>query len=297
MKHVRFISVCLVALVLGTLSARPAAAQTMVSTADIQRLQGLIGDIERDMPQVRARDANLASQMQGELNDLRDDAIYLKVKARRGEPVARSEYHDLRDKIDTLRDRTRGDAGGRMTPSPVPAAPASRASGNPNEVPTGTEFDVRLQDSLSSGTSQVENRFEATTLVDFRDQRGRVSVPAGSVMRGIVSSVTRATRTERTGKMTVTFDRLTISGHSYPMRGTVTQAIESEGIKGEKERIGIGAGVGAILGAILGGVKGALAGVLIGGGGTIAATEGKDVELPAGTVLRVRLDSPLELVR
>ena len=33
-------------------------------------------------------------------------------------------------------------------------------------------------------------------------------------------------------------------------------------------------------------------GVLIGGGGTIAATEGKDVTLPQGTILRVRLDTP-----
>ena len=75
----------------------------------------------------------------------------------------------------------------------------------------------------------------------------------------------------------------------------MTQAIESEGIKGEAGKIGAGAGVGAIIGGILGGVKGAMAGILIGGGGTIAATEGKDVELPAGTVLRVRLDSGLNL--
>ena len=47
-------------------------------------------------------------------------------------------------------------------------------------------------------------------------------------------------------------------------------------------KIGAGAGVGAIIGGILGGVKGALAGILIGGGGTIAATEGKEVELPPG---------------
>jgi hypothetical protein len=38
-----------------------------------------------------------------------------------------------------------------------------------------------------------------------------------------------------------------------------------------------------------------MAGILIGGGGTIAATDGKDVELPAGTALRVRLDSGLNL--
>ena len=37
-----------------------------------------------------------------------------------------------------------------------------------------------------------------------------------------------------------------------------------------------------MIGGILGGVKGALAGILIGGGGTVVATEGKDVELPAG---------------
>jgi hypothetical protein len=50
--------------------------------------------------------------------------------------------------------------------------------------------------------------------------------------------------------------------------------------------------VGAIIGGIIGGVRGALLGVLIGGGGTMIATEGKDVTLPAGTILRVRFDTP-----
>ena len=38
-----------------------------------------------------------------------------------------------------------------------------------------------------------------------------------------------------------------------------------------------------------------MAGILIGGGGVVAATEGKEVELPAGTVLRVSLDSPPDI--
>ena len=46
-----------------------------------------------------------------------------------------------------------------------------------------------------------------------------------------------------------------------------------------------------ILGGILGGVKGAVTGILIGGGGVVAATEGEDVELAPGTVLRMRLRS------
>ena len=155
-------------------------------------------------------------------------------------------------------------------------------------------MDVRLSSVLNSGEAVVEDRFEGTTLVDF-NVGGRTLVPAGSVMRGVVTSVDPATRTNRTAKMTLSFDQLTVNGRSYPIRGTVTQAIEGEGIKGEVGRVGTGAGVGAIIGGILGGFKGALAGILIGAGGTIAATEGKEVELPQGSVLRVRFDSPVQI--
>lgn len=131
-------------------------------------------------------------------------------------------------------------------------------------------------------------------MVDLREG-DNIIVPAGAVMRGVVSSVTKTSRTERIGRLTLAFDQVTIGRRAFPIRATVTQTIESEGIKGEAGRVGAGAGVGAILGGILGGVKGAIAGILIGGGGTIAATEGKDVDLPAGSILRVRLDSGLNL--
>jgi hypothetical protein len=169
-----------------------------------------------------------------------------------------------------------------------------QSSGRRNEIPSGQEVDVRIERELSSETAQVEDRFTATTMVDLY-QGNDVLIPAGSTMRGVVSSVNKATRTDRKGSLTVAFDQVTIRGRAYPMRGTVTQALESEGIKGEAGKIGAGAGVGAILGGILGGAKGALLGILIGGGGTIAATEGKDVALPAGTVLRVRFDQPLQI--
>jgi hypothetical protein len=158
----------------------------------------------------------------------------------------------------------------------------------------GTEVDVRLQTELTSDTAQVEDRFEATTVVDLYEG-SRVLIPAGSMMRGVVSSVNRASRTDRKGSLTVSFDQVTINGRTYPLRGTVTEALESEGIRGEVGRIGAGSAVGAIIGGIIGGVKGALIGVLIGGGGTMVATEGKDVHLPPGTILRVRLDSPPQI--
>ena len=292
----------LIALAL-TFAPRPAAAQSTVTTSDIQRLQDSIYDAAGDVAQLRSRDASLAADLQRELDDARDEATYFRVKLRKNESISARDFSDLRARVDDIRSRAGNgasrDRSAREGISDTPRAPVGtsgrRTSSNPDEIPAGTEFDVRLQKTLSSKTSQPEDRFEATTLVDLRDEDGRVLVPSGSIMRGTVADVTKATRIERKGKLRVTFDRITIKGRSYPMAASVTQALESEGIGGEKEKIGIGAGAGAILGAILGGVKGAVAGILIGGGGVIAATEGTDVELPAGTTLRIRLDAPLQM--
>jgi hypothetical protein len=162
------------------------------------------------------------------------------------------------------------------------------------EIPAGTEVDVRLQTGLTSDTAQVEDRVEATTLIDLYSG-SQLIVPAGSLLTGWVTSVDRASRTDRKGSLTVEFNRIRVNNRTYNTKAYVTQALESEGIKGETGRIGAGSAVGAIIGGILGGVKGAVAGILIGGGGVIAATEGKDVHLPEGTVLRVRFDSSVPL--
>lgn len=284
--------------------AAPAAAQQSVTQADIQRLEDSVSQAQREISRMPASDSTRASRLRDELDDLRDEVIYLRVKLRKERTVTRAEYADVRDQIEDVRSRARGDAPPRSSsaqpapPASTPAPAATRSqpqnTGSPNEVPAGTELDVRLQNSLNSGTAQVEDRFEGTTLVDL-NVNGRVLIPAGSVMRGVVTAVEPGTRTNRTAKMTVSFDQVTVNGRAYPMRGTVTQAIKGDGIKGEARRAGAGAAVGGIIGAVLGGAKGALLGVLIGGGGTIAATEGKEVELPQGTVLRVRVDAPLTI--
>ncbi|HVQ16274.1 MAG TPA: hypothetical protein VMS40_21880 [Vicinamibacterales bacterium] len=305
--------------------AAPAYAQqsSTVTQADVQRLQDNVYLADRDVSQLRGRDATRATQLGTELDDLRDEVVYLKVKLRKERTLSRTEYADVRDRIEDVRSRARGDvasaapappaqasAAASSTSTTSSATTASRSSSAPAattsstrsttatsagvEIPVGTEIDVRLQNTLNSGTAQVEDRFEGTTLTDTSVD-GRVAIPAGSIVRGVVTAVEPGTRTNRTSKLTVSFDQVTISGRSYPIRGTVTQAIEGEGIRGEAGRTAAGAGVGAIIGGILGGFKGALAGILIGGGGTIAATEGKEVELPQGSVLRVRMDAPVQI--
>ena len=190
-----------------------------------------------------------------------------------------------------------GVSGGSSGSAPVyddrPRATTTRA-GQSGRFLSARKSTCGSQTELTSDTAQVEDRFEATTVVDLY-QGDRVIIPAGSVMRGLVTSVNRASRTDRKGSLTVAFNQITVRGRNYPMRGTVTEAIESYGIKGEIGRIGAGSAVGAIIGGIIGGAKGALIGVLIGGGGTMVATEGKDVTLPAGTILRVRMDTPPEI--
>ena len=283
MRH-RLMTVGIAAVLLLACGVGPVGAQGTVSAADVQRLQDNVTEIAGSISTLRARDARLADSLQPRLDDLRDEVTYLKVKLRKEQTVSRSEYVDLLDRLDRLRADTRG----------RPAAPAPETRVSATEIPAGTEFDVRLQTRLSSGVAKVEDRFDATTLAAY-DKNGRVLVPAGSIMRGVVNSVTPASRgIDRKGSMTLLLDRFTIDGRTYSIHATVSQALQGQDDNG---RIATGAGVGAIIGGILGGFKGALAGILIGGGGTVAATEGNDVDLPPGTVLRVRLDAPLDVAQ
>ena len=176
----------------------------------------------------------------------------------------------------------------------APAGPTEVNESSPGVIPVGQEIDVRLQTALSSETATPEQRFEATTAVDVT-QDGRVLIPAGSVVRGVVTSVKRPGRVDRVGSLTLSFDQITVRGRNHSFRGMATQVFESRGIRDEVGTAGAGAGVGGIVGGIIGGVKGAVLGAVIGAGGAIAATEGKDVQLPAGSVLRVRLDQALRL--
>src|SRR5919202_1144819 len=165
MKLTSLVTLLFAVALVGT-APRPAAAQSDVTTGDIQRLQDTIYDVSRDVSQLRSRDAPLASQLQSELDDARDETVYLKVKLRKNERISRSDFADLRDRVENIRSRARGEGSGGYTPPPStrstsddrrdypPTSPSGRVqTSNPNEVPVGTEFDVRLQNSLGSATS------------------------------------------------------------------------------------------------------------------------------------------------
>src|SRR4030095_5286222 len=122
--------VAMTGLVLAAL-ATPAAAQqgSTVTQADVQRLQDNIYLAERDVQQTRSRDSGRATQLSTELDDLRDEVIYLKVKLRKEHTRSRTEWADVRDRIDDLRSRARGDASAvSSTPPSSSSSPVSSAA-------------------------------------------------------------------------------------------------------------------------------------------------------------------------
>ena len=50
-----------------------------------------------------------------------------------------------------------------------------------------------------------------------------------------------------------------------------------------------------LIAELIGGLKGAILGAAIGAGGAIAATDGKDINLPAGSIVRIRVDTPVRV--
>jgi len=273
------VAVCVLIAPAGVLARQGAASTASLTDSDLQRLRTAIADARGDVDRAKARDSQLAATLTSQLNDLSDEVTYLSVRLKKEHSVPRAEYLDLRDRIDDVRAKAQGG-------EPKTDAPSAAAS----EIPVGTELDVRLLDSLSSGRNQVEDRFRASTMVDLQS-KGRVIIPAGSEMRGVVSGVEKAGRIDRKGALQLAFDQITVNGRQYKLHGTVTQALEGE-VKGEVGKLGAGATVGGIIGGILGGVKGTIAGILVGGGGVAAATPGSGAEVAQGTVLRVCLDQP-----
>ena len=123
-------------------------AQT-VTLDDVQQIQNRMDAVSTDIEQLRARDSARAVELQRDLDQVRDDVGYLRVRLRRNEIVTRSDYDDVRDRLEAIRDR---------------AAPDSPRASAGDEIAVGTEFEVRLQTSLSSDTARVEDRFDATVV-------------------------------------------------------------------------------------------------------------------------------------
>jgi len=88
-----------------------------------------------------------------------------------------------------------------------PAAAQKKQKAPKYTVPANTTIRLRLNDPLSSKDARVGGTF-ASTVVTPLYVRGVEVVPAGSIVTGHVTHVTRASRKSNAGSINVTFTRL-----------------------------------------------------------------------------------------
>jgi hypothetical protein len=161
-------------------------------------------------------------------------------------------------------------------------------------LPAGTSIPVRFETSHSSATSRPEERVVAAVRTDVRSG-GQVVLPAGSELRGHVTSVRRSGRVKGRASLSLRFTEAVINGRTHQISTQRISLLAPATHKKDAAIIGGGTGAGAIIGAIADGKSGAVKGGLIGAGagtGAVLGTRGKEVRVGTGSRWRVRLSQP-----
>jgi hypothetical protein len=174
------------------------------------------------------------------------------------------------------------------------------AAAQPLIIPQDVALRIRLDDTLTSVDSQVNDPFSATVMTEGPYQGARVY--------GHISSIDMSGRSQGRTEMVLQFDRLIMfDGRTARIHAEITQlyhapshetlgvegAILSAG-KGRSALIGagFGAGAGALMGAIFGGGKGAGIGSILGGAagvGTTAFRGSQKITLPSGLQMTIQI--------
>jgi peptidoglycan hydrolase-like protein with peptidoglycan-binding domain len=176
-------------------------------------------------------------------------------------------------------------------------ASATAASAQSRVVlPAGSVIIVRTTTPLQSASARTGQTF-VTNVEESVGVDEYTVIPAGSKIQGVISLATPATR-QQSGVIEVVFDRIALpNGATFPITGrlTSTDSAERRQIESDQnarvvlvgERGGIGAAIaGAGSSKSTNNIFAALGGLL---------SEGRDVNVPAGTPLAVRLESAVAL--
>jgi hypothetical protein len=194
-------------------------------------------------------------------------------------------------------------AAAPATQASAPTAPATRPAATqpprpqPIVLPEGTTLRLTLANSISTASAHDGDAVLATLGEDLL-VGGRVVAPAGSEVRGRVTTALRSGKTKGRARLVFGFDTLIAKGRQAAIETTSVDITADPSKKKDAAIIGGGTGAGAIIGAIIGGKKGAAIGAGVGaaaGTGTVLATRGKEVELAAGQPVHVNLTADARL--
>ena len=170
------------------------------------------------------------------------------------------------------------------------------------EIQKGTNFAVILQAPLSSNANQRGDTFvtQLKTPLKFKD---KVILPKTTQIRGLIK---RATKFEKLGdraNLLLLFDQIVLpDGKKIPLEasldtneGNKVVKIQGKELKDAAVIVGSGA-VGALVGKKTLGKDGAQKGLIIGAGagtGAVMLSNMKEVKLPQGAELIIKLDEKL----
>jgi hypothetical protein len=195
-------------------------------------------------------------------------------------------------------DRPPGTAAVRPPASPAAAPSAERT------LESGVRIDAITVRTISSRTDKAGATFTANVSSDLKDSRGRVVIPAGSIVNLTITELQPADdKTQADGRITVLVSSVNVGGRIYAVSGDITSmehTLKGRGVGAtEVQKTAAGVVVGGIAGRVIGGnTKGTVIGAVAGGaaGAAVAAiTANRDVVVTAGTPLVITLSGPLTL--
>lgn len=266
---------------------------------------------ELDPKALAEREANL---------ELREKEIAAKEEATRraAEIEARERELDTRERAlaaERLAQTPRPAPPAPAPRAPEPRAPESRPDPEPRHeepaprvaepryanVPAGTGLEIEFLDGVSSAVSGPGDRFAARVTRNVV-VGGEVAIPAGSKIRGTVTEAVSLKKIGGRARLGLDFSELVLpAGGSVPIAANFATVGKNETGR-DAATIGGSAAGGAVLGrataskkdrdrnTVLGAIVGAAIGTAV-----ASRTEGQEVSIPAGTVIDIVLDSPVEV--
>lgn len=165
-------------------------------------------------------------------------------------------------------------------------------------VPAGTVLPLALAEDLSGRDVEPGDRFVAHVAEPVIGPSGELVLPEGTPVSGHVAAI-RDADARYPASMALAFDAIHIDGTSAPFAANVLRsAVTTNQTDIEASDVGIGAAIGAVVGTIIDPGEGTLAGAGIGAGGGALVSLGRSRDeaiLPAGTILVVRLEEPIQI--
>ena len=170
----------------------------------------------------------------------------------------------------------------------------------PEFLPAGTQIAVVTNEVIDSKLARAGQTFSAQVDQDVIDNTNELIIPKGSPADLVIRSASSGGVTGN-ADLVLDIQSITVRGRRYIVSTRDLEQKGSGGIGKNKrtaEYIGGGAIAGTIIGAILGHGKGAAIGAAAGaaaGAGVQVLTKGKEVRVPAETILRFSLDQGVTL--